>query len=1048
MQWLANVCVKRPVFATVLMLVIVVIGVAGYFNLGVDRFPKVDFPVIVVTTRLPGSAPEEVETDISDKIEEACNTISGIDEMRSVSSEGVSQVFISFVLEKDVDVAAQEVRDHVSTAIPNLPRDIDLPVVSKIDPDATPVLYIAIKSKKPVREVTELADKKIRRQIESIPGVGQVLIVGGRKRQINVHVDPIRLRAMGLTIVDVERAIRGQNLTTPGGSVKTGPKDITLRVRGRVSSPRELEDLVVREVDGHPVRIADVGSVEDGAEEAVSAAKLDGTPAVVLSIRKQSGENTIAVVDGVMKRLNDVKSTLPPGYELQVVRDNSAVIRTSVGAVKEHLVLGAFFAAIVVLFFLGNARSTIIAAVAIPVSIVGTFALMWWQHFTLNVMSLLALALAVGIVIDDAIVVLENIFRHIDEKGEPPFRAAVNATKEIGLAVLATTLSLIAVFLPIAFMTGIVGRFLKQFGLTMAFAIAVSLLVSFSFTPMLSARWLKKAEEGRKALLERLVDVFYRPIERIYMAMLRFVMQRRWIGVIACALTLGSCMPLAGKAQKGFLPKTDDAQFEINVRSPEGTSLESTQLVSERIAREVRKMAVVDDTLLTIGDNDQRTPNLAKIYVHMSDPDKRKETQQDIMETVRRDIVAKQSKDLRIDVSEVPAFSSGNSTAAVQWNISGPDLEKLADITAKAVDGMKKVPGAVDVDSNLIVGKPELGVYIDRDKAADLGVSVADIADALRLLVGGDNISNYEEKGEQYDVNLRADERFRRDESGLSVLTVPSSRLGAVPLTDVVRLKRGTGPSQINRLNRVRQVTLLANVKPGAAEGAVSDGAKSVLSKIDLPPGYTVAPTGRSREMGRAAAAFVVAVLLSFIFMYLVLAAQFESWLHPITILFSLPLTIPFAILSVIIFRQQLDIFSMLGILVLFGVVKKNAILQVDHANQLRREHGMDRMSAILQANKDRLRPILMTTVAFVAGMVPLAFSREVGGANNRATAGVVIGGQTFSLLLTLLAVPVIYSLLDDLSLALRGKKDAAKLDLPPEDEGAEHEPASNVAEE
>jgi HAE1 family hydrophobic/amphiphilic exporter-1 len=1017
MQWLANICVRRPIFATVLMLVILVVGIAGYKQLGVDRFPKVDFPVVVITTRLDGSAPEEVETEITDKVEEAVNTISGIDELRSTSTEGVSQVFVQFVLEKDVDVAAQEVRDHINAIVPNLPQGIDLPIVTKIDPDAAPILYIAVEADKPVREITELADKVIRRQIESISGVGQVTIVGGRKRQINVRLDPIQLRATGLTAAAVELAIATQNLTTPGGNVDTGPKELTLRVRGRVGKPDEIGDLVVKNVDGHPIRVRDVGTVEDSQEDVETMASRDGAPSVVLSIRKQSGENTISVVDAVLATLDTVRAAMPPGYKLPVVRDESAVIRTSVDAVKEHLVLGAFFAAVVVLIFLGNVRSTIIAAVAIPVSIVGTFALMWAEGFTLNIITLLALALAVGIVIDDAIVVLENIFRFVHEKGYKPFPAAVAATKEIGLAVLATTLSLLAVFLPIAFMGGIVGRFLKSFGLTMAFAIGVSLIVSFSFTPMLSARWLRREVGGHKEnFLERFVNVFYKPIEGAYMTLLRFMMRHRWVGVVLCVVTLGSCVPLAGTAPKGFLPKADDGQFEVNVRAPEGTSIQATDLITQRIGRQIRALPGVTATLVTIGDNDQKTPNLGKVYVKLLDPDKRETTQQDLMNVVRTDIVAKQPKELRIDVSEVAAFSSGNSTAAVQWVVSGPDLDKLASIAKEAVANLKKSPGAVDVDSNLIVGKPELGVYIDRAKASDLGVQVLDIANALNLLVGGLKVSTYEERGEQYDVNVRAEARYRADSDGLALMTVPSSRLGSVPLLDVVTIKSGTGPSQITRLNRRRQVTIQANIAPGASAGSVSDAAKAAFGAIAMPKGYSAAATGQSREMARAGLAFGIALLLAFVFMYLVLAAQFESWVHPITILLTLPLTIPFALVSVILFKQSLDIFSLLGIFVLFGVVKKNAILQVDHTNHLRRDDGMGRDDAILQANKDRLRPILMTTVAFVAGMLPLAFSKGVGGANNRATAGVVIGGQSLSLLLTLIAVPVIYSFFDDAS--------------------------------
>jgi HAE1 family hydrophobic/amphiphilic exporter-1 len=1016
MQWLAALCVKRPIFASVLILILCVLGIAGYLQLGVDRFPNIDFPIVVINTTEPGAAPEDIETEITDKIEEAVNTISGIDELRSVTTEGVSQVIVTFLIEKDVDVAAQEIRDRLSTVLRDLPKDIDQPVVQKLDPDAQPIVFLALKSQgHTLRETTELADKKLRRSLESVDGVGQVQLLGGRKRQVNVVLDPIRLRAAAVTVVDVQHAIANQNLTTPGGRVDTGPGELTVRVHGRVSDPAQIGDLVVRQEAGHSLRVSDVGTVVDGEEDYDTAALLDGVPTVLLTLRKQSGANTVQVADKILGRVGEIRKQLPAGYSIDVVRDESGVIKTSVDSVKEHLVLGALFAAVIVFFFLGNVRSTIIAAVAIPTSIIGTFMTMWWVGYTLNTITLLALALAVGIVIDDAIVVLENIFRHIEEKKEPPMIAAVTATKEIGLAVMATTLSLVAVFLPVAFMGGIPGRFLRSFGVTMAFSIAVSMLVSFTLTPMMSSRWLKM-HTGVKSFGERIVDRFYRPIERVYGAVLRFAMRRRWVIVSLSLLTLGSCIPLAQKAPKGFLPVNDEARFQISVRAAEGTSLDETRLIGERIARAVRVNPNVRLTLTTVSDDAAQTRNLATVYVALTNPETRDITQNEMMDWVRHEIIAKQTDGLRVTVSEVSFIGGGGfATQRNQYTVAGPDIPALEKIAREFTAKLSEVPGAVDIDSSLITGKPELGVYIDRARAADLGVQPSDIATALRLLVEGDQVSSYEEHGEEYEVHVRADKQYRADAEGLRLLTVPSSRLGFVPLSDVVALRTGTGPSRIDRLNRQRMVTLLANAAPGFADGTISDGMGKILKGMHLPLGYTYGPYGQTKEMAKVFVAFIASLVLSFIFMYLVLAAQFESWLHPITILLTLPLTLPFAFISVILFHQAIDIYSVLGILVLFGVVKKNSILQIDHTNQLRAA-GMPRLEAILQANRDRLRPILMTTAAFVAGMIPLVLSKGIGAGFNRATAGVVVGGQLLSLSLTLVATPVAYSLFDDAS--------------------------------
>jgi hydrophobe/amphiphile efflux-1 (HAE1) family protein len=1020
MQWLAQICVRRPVFATVLMLLIVVLGIAGYSKLGLDQFPNVEFPFVVVTTRLDGAAPEEVETDISDKIEGAVSTISGIEELRSTSSQGLSLVVIQFALEKNGDVAAQDVRDKIATILMSLPRGIDAPVVTKLDLGATPVLSIAVRAKKSIREISEMADKQVRRQIESIAGVGQVTVIGGQNRQLNVWLNPVALRAQGITAAEVQRTIGAQNLTTPGGNIETGPDNFTLRLVGRVESPEALGRVILRERAGHAVRLEDVARIEDGSAEEATYAELDNERTVILSVLKQSGTNTVEVVDAVKARLAQVQSTLPEGTKIEVVRDNSRVIRTGIAAVKEHLLVGAGLAALVVLLFLGNVRSTVIAALAIPISIIGTFAAMWLAGFTLNFLTLLALALAVGIVIDDAIVVLENIVRYIDEKGVKPFPAAVLATREIGMAVLATTLSLMAVFIPVSFMPGIAGRFLRSFGLTMAFAIAVSLLVSFSLTPSLAARWIKAHPVGidrKPSFLERSVEVFYRPIERVYMIVLRWFMSHRWVLVLACVFVMGSCVPIAKALPSGFLPVDDIAQFEINLRAPEGTSLTATRLTAERITEDVRRIPGVEHTLTTIGAGATQAPNVVSVLVMLVDPEFRGQSQSVIMQRVRDEILSHQPPEMHASAGEVQIVGGGGAAASahIQMALQGPDLDKLSAYATHIEAAMKKFPGAVDVDNTFVVGKPQVRASILRDRAADLGVQVADVAGTLQFLVGGLKVSSYSEGGEEYDIRMRADARYRADTDSLMALTVPSSKYGSIPLSNVITTRTETGPAEINRLGRRRVITVYANAAPGFGDSAVQAGMDKAIADEHLPAGYSAQPSGRSKDTANTGVAFLVVIGLAFVFMYLILAAQFESWLHPITILLSLPLTVPFALLSLHLFHESLNLFSGLGLLVLFGVVKKNAILQIDHTNHLRRE-GRNRLDAILEANKDRLRPILMTTIAFVAGMIPLVNSHGVGSGQNRTTGAIVLGGQSLSLLLTLIAVPVAYSMFDDLS--------------------------------
>ena len=1021
MQWLAALCVRRPVFASVLILSLSVVGVFSFTQLGIDQFPNVDIPTILVTTRLPGAAPEQVESEVTDKVEEAVNTISGIDTLTSTSSEGVSQVVVSFRLEKDADVATQEVRDKVNRILPLLPRTITQPTVEKRDPDAAPVLTIALTADAPVRDITEYADKVLRRQLESADGVGQVLVLGGRRRQINVVLDADRLRAQNLTVNDVSRALQAQNSDIPGGRIDQGAQSLTMRTRGRVDLPAEFGDIVIREVGGYPVQVRDVARIEDGMADPQTVASVNGDPTVLLQIRKQSGTNTVEIVNAVKARLVQLEDTLPAGYRVRIVRDQAEFIEASITSVEEHLVVGSLLAALVVLLFLGNLRSTMIAAISIPTSIVATFGLIWYMGFTLNMLTMLALTLSVGIVIDDAIVVLENIYRFIEEKGMPPMEAAVEATKEIGLAVLATTLSLVAIFVPVGFMSGMVGRFMQSFGLTMAFAILVSLLVSFTLTPMMSARWLRVKPAGPGgAAHDSKHSAIFGPLDRAYAAMLEWSMAHRWvIGVLAVAVLLSS-VPLFRFVSITFVTQDDQSGFDVNVRALEGTSLEATEVMANRIGAAIRRIPEVDYTLATVAGDGAGTQNSASIFVKLHPIEARERDQFAVMAQVREDVLTPfTAQGVRASVG---GGGGGGPGGGVQFVLRGPELDGLQEYSERLLEKVKTIPGVVDADTTLNVGKPELSVRMDRPKAADLGVPLSDTAEALRLLVGGDAVTTYNEGGEQYEVHVRAEADDRGSEAALGRLPIPA-RLGTVALEDVARFIRGEASSDIRRLSRQRQVTVLVNLLPGTSQAAVQAQMTEFASQLGMAPGYTGGFSGQSRELNRTATAFLTAFALSLIFMYLVLAAQFESWLHPVTILLSLPLTLPFALLSLIMFQQSLNVFSALGLLVLFGVVKKNSILQIDHANQLKAA-GLDTRDAIVQASRNRLRPILMTTLAFVAGMVPLVVTSGVGSATNHSIGWVVIGGQTLVLVLTLVVTPVTYATFEDLRekrLAARG---------------------------
>jgi HAE1 family hydrophobic/amphiphilic exporter-1 len=1043
MQKLAEICIRRPVFAAMIVLALVVVGAASFFRLGIDRFPAVDLPTVSVRTNLPGASPEETESEITRPIEEAVNTIEGIDQLRSVSGPSTSFVIVTFDLNRDIETAAQDVRDRVSQVTRDLPEDATPPVIFKFNNDSAPVLTIALSADRSLRELTELADKTVRVQLERAGGVGEVSVVGGLERAINVWVDAERLAAYHIPIEQVRDALRRQNVDVPGGNVDAGRREMTLRTLGKYSDPRDFNELVISEQGGAPIRLRDVGRVEDGTKEQRSLARLNGVPTVTLEIRRQSGANTVAVIENVKRELQRIQGQMPLDVKLEIIRDQSRYIEAALHEIETHLVLGSILACLVVLVFMRSWRSTIIAGIAIPASVIATFGMMRALDFTLNSVTMLALVLMVGVVIDDAIVVLENIFRFVEEKKMKPMQAAREATADIGLAVLATTFSLVVIFVPVSFMSSVSGRFLYQFGITAAVAILVSLLVSFTLTPMMSARLLRvedveagggQAEDGRAASRRG----FYAWLDRGYTRLLAFAMRHRMIVSVLAIFVILSSVPLYNLVRQEYIPTdVDEAEFDVGVTAPEGTSLavmNEAMLAVEDELRETPGVRLVlaaagggflgsvnqGGAYVRIAPHEERTFSLTKLWNSIKvgrplDAFRGNYRQKDVMQEVRSRL--RKYAPLRVAVRNPPSFNIGGGNFDIDFVMRGPDLAALAGFANQLRERSAQL-GIVDADTTLKLDKPELRVRIDRQRAADLGVDTSAIATSLRLMVGGDDqVSRFRDPSvnEDYDVQLRLMNTDRNNAETISRLYVPSSRGNLVRLDNLVTIKEETSPSRIDRLDRQRQVSLRAAVAPGYALADRLEALQAAAAEMNLPAGYTTAISGRGRELEKTFNEFIWAFLLSIAFMYMILASQFESVVHPITILLSLPLAIPFALFSMWATSDTLNLYSALGVLVLFGVVKKNSILQIDHMNNLR-AHGMERHAAIMQANRDRLRPILMTTLALVAGMLPLALGTGPGAEERRSIAVVVIGGQTLSLLLTLIVTPVAYSIFDDLA--------------------------------
>jgi HAE1 family hydrophobic/amphiphilic exporter-1 len=997
-----------------LIMFLVVMGIFSFMDLGVDLFPKSDVPTVNVRINLPGASPEEVVSQVVLPMEEAIASVAGIDEMVARVTEGSASIQVNFVLDRDISEAVNDVREKVSSAQRKLPPNTLPPTVTKSDLDADSIMRVAISGNRSVRDLTEIADKTVRRALETVDGVGVVDISGGRNRQVNVYVDIDKLNAYNLSAQQIEQAVRSENVEAPGGRLVKGQTEFGVRTMGRVTSIKDFENIIIKNVGGAPVRLRDIGTVEDGMSERRSFAYYKGKPAVIVEIRRQTGVNTVKVVDALTAKMDSINQQLPPGVKVDIVSEQAKYIRASVAALEEHLVLGSLLASLIIWVFIRDWRTVFISSIAIPTSIITTFTLLKVMDFTLNSMTLLGLTLAVGIVIDDAIIVIENIYRVLNETDMEPKEATLFATKEIAMAVIATTLSLVIVFIPIAFITGYAKRYLNQFGWTMAVSILVSMLVAFTLTPALAARMLKKPKRGEKKHGEH-----HRGwMEGIYESMLVWSLKHRWVIVSISVITLGSTYFLYDRIGKDWMPQEDQNELGVFIETPEGTSLEGTEKVALALAARYEKLPGVTAVVPATAGFLQRV-TMAYIYVFLEPQDKRPpitEMGQKVRELSRDYAYA------RPRVTFPNALGGRDTFAPIRLQMLGPDMNRLVELSRQLNVEILKEPSIVDVKVNLTLNNPELQVNIDRTLASDLGVRVSDVASSVRLLMSGeDQISTFKEDSEQYPVMMRLPPGQRDDRTVLRRLLVPSAK-GLIRLDAISSLDQGLGPSRIDRFNRQFSVGLYGNVAPGQSLGAAAAAAQAAINRVDLPPGYRVQFSGQVKVLEETTTNMLLAIGLASIFMYMVLAAQFESLVHPLIILTTLPLSIPFALLSLLVTGRTMNLFSALGILLLLGIVKKNGILQIDYMNRLR-DMGHPLREAILEANSVRLRPILMTTLSIVAGLIPTAVGIGAGAGSRSAIAITIIGGQMLCLLLTLLIVPVGYSLVEDAKawLAKRG---------------------------
>lgn len=1040
---LADVSIDRPVFATMMIFALVVLGLFSYMKLNIDQYPDVDIPFVTIVTVLRGAGPEQIETDVTKKIEDAVNPVGGLDHIQSTSQEGLSIVTAQFKLEIDGKVAAQEVREKVSAARANLPTEIEDPVITRYDPASLPIMQLTVSGTRSAKEITTYTKDVIKKRLENVPGVGSVDLVGGDEREIEVEVDAARLRGYNLSIQDVVQGVAGANMEIPAGNLVQGPRQLLLRTMGKFTSVEDFNKVIVASPGGKPVHLADIAAVSDGVKERTSFARVEGKQAVGLNVLKQSGSNTVRVADAVRDQIARLKKELPADLRVTMAKDNSTFIRDSVNDVLFDIVYGGLLAVIVVYLFLANARPTIISAIALPTSIIASFIIMYALNFTLNVMTLMALSLAVGLLIDDAIVVIENIYRHM-HMGATPMEAAKAATSEIGLAVMATTFTIVAVFIPVAFMSGIVGRFFYQFGITIAVSVLVSLFVAFTLTPMLASRWLRPQDEDlsnegnyfRRGLY--FFNRFFDMLSKRYRQAITWSLAHRRMTLGAALGLFALSFVLMRFLGSDFFPESDQSEFTVGVNASPGTSLEQTAAICERIEAVLHRRPEVTTLLTTIGaGNDPITKG--NILVKLVKKAERKQGIKTIMTGVRRDLRDLAGANLSILVAQGP----GGGTKPVIMSVRGEDLSKLEQLGEKVERIVRATPGAVDVENSYEISKPEIRIRIDREKASDLGLSVGLIASSIRAMVDGAVATQYAEGGEQYDVRVRLRKEDRTSLENVGNLTIKSSKDARdqqkiiVPISYVAAVGQGSGPSKINRYDRQREIRIDANTS-GRSLGEVLGSVLKQTAGLPLEPGYSVDVTGSGQTQAESFVNILISLGLAIVFVYIVLAAQFESFWFPFAIMLALPMSLIGAVIALLIFGNSLSVISLIGIIMLMGLVTKNGILLVDYTGVLR-DRGSARTEALVEAGATRLRPILMTTFAMIFGMVPIAFSSAEGSEFRSPMGQAVIGGLITSTLLTLFVVPVVYSLIDDFSLRgafgwflrllprpLRGKPDAA----------------------